>query len=260
MDIREVRESGLLEQYVLGLLSEVEQKQVESYLSEYPELKSDIFSIQGALQKYAETYGIQPKPLLEGKILEEIRSRGGITNNSAIGDKTKSNNINLWSGLTVLLGLVALGTLWYSYKLIDENKDLKSTIKETILACDSVDQINKTYIKYYESMLSFETTKLDFTPTKGYPEVGLKFYYNPTQKENFIQINNLPVIDSNHTFQLWSLKEGEAPIPLDLFTGQKGAVLPVKFIDGTKTYAITIEKAGGVESPTLDRLIGTVGV
>lgn len=261
MDISEIRASGLLEQFVLGQLSEVEQKQVEGYLLQYPELKNDLFSIQNALQKYAETYGIQPKSHLEDRILEEIRSKGGFAKNSSIvNKKAPSNNKNFWSGLSVLLGLLVIAAIWYSYKLSDENKDLKSTIQETAAACDSLDRVNKIYIKYYESMLSFETTKLDFTPTPGYPEVGLKFYYNPSQKENFIQINNLPLIQSNQAFQLWSLKDGEAPIPLDVFTGEKGEIVPVRFIDGTKTYAITIEKSGGVESPTLEQLIGTVGV
>ncbi|MBK8625039.1 MAG: anti-sigma factor [Saprospiraceae bacterium] len=66
-------------------------------------------------------------------------------------------------------------------------------------------------------------------------------------------------IKSNQAFQLWSLKDGVDPMPLNVFA-DKNTIIPVDFIDQTATYAITIEPKGGSKSPSLDKLIGTMGV
>jgi len=47
---------------------------------------------------------------------------------------------------------------------------------------------------------------------------------------------------------------------LTVFKKGDNYILPVDFEEGTQTYAITIEKAEGVQVPTLSRLIGTIGV
>ena len=48
-------------------------------------------------------------------------------------------------------------------------------------------------------------------------------------------------------------------MPLNVFA-DKNTIIPVDFIDQTATYAITIEPKGGSQSPSLDKLIGTMGV
>ena len=70
---------------------------------------------------------------------------------------------------------------------------------------------------------------------------------------------NLPDIASDQAFQLWSLKDGADPMPLDVFA-DKNKIIEVAFVDNTATYAITIEPKSGSKSPTLEKLIGTIGV
>jgi anti-sigma-K factor RskA len=73
-------------------------------------------------------------------------------------------------------------------------------------------------------------------------------------------VRNLPDIADNQTFELWSLKTGQAPARMDLFEDPATGLVEVGFIEGTEIYAITIEADGGVDSPTMANLIGTVGV
>ena len=101
---------------------------------------------------------------------------------------------------------------------------------------------------------------LNMTPTSGYPETQLLFHINTVDRQNFIQVQNLPGIAANQAFQLWSLKPGVDPIPLTVFKQGDDFIIPVDFEEGTGTYAITIEAEGGAQVPTLERLIGTVTV
>ncbi len=74
-----------------------------------------------------------------------------------------------------------------------------------------------------------------------------------------MQLISLPNITKDQVFQLWALRDGVDPMPLDIFA-DKNKIIPVNYIDNTTTYAITIEPKGGSKSPSLDRLIGTMGV
>ncbi len=63
MDIKKYIKSGILENYVLGLVSDMETEEVEQNLLQYPELKSEVYEIEDALAIYALS---QAKPLPVG--------------------------------------------------------------------------------------------------------------------------------------------------------------------------------------------------
>jgi len=55
------------------------------------------------------------------------------------------------------------------------------------------------------------------TPTAGYAGLAVYLHHNTVNKKNFLQLVNLPEITADQTFQLWSLKDGAAPMPLNIF-------------------------------------------
>ena len=59
---------------------------------------------------------------------------------------------------------------------------------------------------------------------------------------------------------MWSIKANQAPAPLNIFDIPEDGLVEVQFVEGTEVYAITIEPEGGRDTPTLENLIGTVGV
>ena len=54
MDKERFLESGLLEQYVLGLTSEEETREVERYAQAFPEIRAEIDLLRKAVRQYAE--------------------------------------------------------------------------------------------------------------------------------------------------------------------------------------------------------------
>ena len=63
MNIKKYIESGILENYVLGLISDMEIQEVEQNLLQYPELKNEVYQIEDALAIYALSKAI---PMPEG--------------------------------------------------------------------------------------------------------------------------------------------------------------------------------------------------
>jgi mannose-6-phosphate isomerase-like protein (cupin superfamily) len=72
MDLQDYINSGILEQYCLGLLDSDEANQVVSNCLKYPELRDELNSIEIAIGKMAVEKAIAPPPQLKDKILGRL--------------------------------------------------------------------------------------------------------------------------------------------------------------------------------------------
>lgn len=263
MNIDEIRKSGMLEHYAMGVLSEQEVREVEGYLNQYPALQQDYLEIQNALQALATEKSIKPRASLEDELIKSIMDQSKTIDGGVDSDKLKNDNIsssNIWKTIAALLAISAISAVYFFWNMNAKYKNQTREFDTYKLECDSIKREQQEKIDLFSQLNVKDNRILNMTPTEGYPETQLLFHFNPIQKVNYIQIQNLPSIASNQAFQLWSLKPGEDPIPLTVFKNSADFVIPVDFEDGTGTYAITIEDENGALSPTLERLIGTVGV
>lgn len=72
MNIKAYIESGILELYALDLLQGKEKAEVEKVISVYPEAKSELNSIQLAMEELAALSAITPPPHIKEKIVGTI--------------------------------------------------------------------------------------------------------------------------------------------------------------------------------------------
>jgi anti-sigma-K factor RskA len=83
-------------------------------------------------------------------------------------------------------------------------------------------------------------------------------YWDTTSKDVYLVVNNLPKPASDKQYQLWALLNGQ-PIDIgmvdnDVFIGQKKLLLRMKNVRGAQAFAITLEKKGGSEKPTMESM------
>ena len=251
MTIEEIKSSGLLELYVLGRLGPNETQLVEDGLSKSIELRAEVVEIERALEIYAQAHGVDPSPGLKDKILKEI---SGSTKTPPT-KPTPPKSGNSWlPGLLALSALaLALGMWWQNNQL----KESQRQFEAYQVTCDSVNAVNQAQIALLNEITDRNNDMIAVTATEKYPETDLYFYHNPVNQRNFIKVKNLPPITANQSYQLWSLKGSQAPIPLDVFQAGGALFIPVRHEANTNTYAITIENRGGAQSPNLANLIGT---
>lgn len=254
MGITEIRESGLLELYVIGGATTDEIKIVEQALIDYPQLKEDLYEIGGALEVYAKVHQVEPSEGVKEKILKQVSSSRPIT------DKSSIVSVGIPSWITyVLAALAGLMFLLY-FSTNSKHISLQTEFEKLQIDCDSIQQASEAQYAVLEQLQSPNNEILAFSATEKFEQTELSLIYNAADKQNFIQVKNIPSISNQESYQLWSLKPGVDPIPLTVFQGDEGLFIPVSFEDGTATYAITIENLGGAQSPNLDNLIGTVNV
>lgn len=251
----EIKNSGLLELYVIGALEDTDRQRVEQALAESAELRSELKDIELTYERYARLNKVSAPTGLKDQILRELGEAGIPSTREA--DIRVSRRFNWAAVTTALLGLGMLFQYWSNNK-----SEARWEAERQILAerCDSAQVTMQGRLDRFELLLSEDNRIIPVNATDNYLETRLYFHTNPQEKRNFIQIQNLPPLADNQSFQLWSLKGDQAPIPLDVFDGSGDAIIPVEFIDETNAYAITIEPAGGSQTPTLERLIGVFNI
>ena len=239
-------------------LSTAEKAEVEGYIRTFPELKVDITEIERSLELFAKSASLKAPAGLKDKILDQIKNEGA-------SEKTKphtpsSGSFGMWRMVAALFGL---GILLFGYLFWQKSNDAERLQQELTASRDSCEQSTQQLtdqLRLLQQLTYPDNKILPFTATPGFASTDLYLHHNAETKRNFIQVRNLPAIAANQSYQLWSLKPNQAPIPLDVFDLPATGLIEVRYVDGTETYAITIEPRGGKDSPTLENLIGTVGV
>jgi hypothetical protein len=195
---------------------------------------------------------------LKERIMNEIKNDpSGATQGSSSAPKS---SFGMWGAVAAIFGI---GILLFSYLFWQKSNEVDQLEKELIAFRDSCEQ---THQRLNEQLLILQQLTfpdnaiLPFQATPTFASTDLYLHHNPITKRNFIQVRNLPQLTADQSFQLWSLKGNQAPAPMDVFDIPANGLIEVQYIDGTETYAITIEPRGGQASPTLANLIGTVSV
>ncbi len=239
-------------------LSTGEKAEVEGYIRTFPDLKVDIAEIERSLEFLARSSAIKAPAGLKERIMDQIRSEG--TAATSKPDATSSGSFGIWRMIAALFGL---GILLLGYLFWQKSNDAERLNRELTASRDSCEQSTKQLtdqLRILQQLTYPDNKIIPFQATPGFASTDLYLHHNSETKRNFIQVRNLPAIAANQSYQLWSLKPNQAPIPLDVFDLPATGLIEVRYVDGTETYAITIEPRGGKDSPTLENLIGTVGV
>lgn len=272
-------ETGILELYVLGQLSTLEQKEVETMAAKYPEVKGEITAIEIAMEHYAVSHAIQPTLGLEKQIFEKITPLSGAVNGQ---EKATAKIIPLYSDKStstirsLKLALVAcMGFLVISLVALYNAHD-KLTIANNQIASLSIDKqkfaATVSYIKDENKDLqeiAIISTDPTWTPvklsgTKISPKANIMVYWH--KAGHHVMIDNtkmaLPENDADHQYQLWALVNGK-PVDLGVFDAQaqpKKLLMAMKEIGNAQAFAVTLEKRGGSISPTMEKMVVMGGV
>lgn len=255
MTKQEIRDSGLLELYVLGDLSQEDNAVVTDALKKYPELLDEITSIENAFKFYGKVHGVEPPEGTYSNITNEIDSKdfeNEVTNASPKVQEKKQSNWSKYIWPLILLVTLA-SSLWFSNKL---GSSLAEAEKK-LLDCENEKGKKETEILLLQEITNPSNEIFLADATEKFPETKGYLHNNENTNKSFLQIQALPEIADNQSFQLWSLKGDLDPIPLNVFDANTDLIFEIQHIESTNVYAITIEPKGGQETPTLENLIAT---
>lgn len=270
MNTQEYISSGIVESYVFGLASQEEKTEFERMAATHPEVKAAREAFESALEKQALSEAVAPPAFIKEKIFSAIANEPvqSLNNTSAI------SNIETQQAPVVSIGwlryaaaasvILLVGSTVLNFYFFNQYKEFSSKYDQLVAnqtQMASANQTLQTKLQDYESAMNMikdpqmAVIKMPAVATSPNPASLATVYWNTQSKDVYMLVNNLTQPTSDKQYQLWALVDGK-PVDAGVFDINKDgvALIKMKNIPKAQAFAVTLEKHGGSESPTMTAL------
>lgn len=266
MNIQDYILSGIVESYVLGLASPEERVEFERLYGAHPELRAAREAFEMQLEDQLHMQRVAPPRELKSRIFSQIgmeqssvREEAKIPlNRPVMIRRTGFPRFVAAAALVLLLGSVLL-----NFYLLSQYKHSIFQYKELLASQEQLTTANQsmnTKLESYESAISLlkdprmEIVKMPGVPTSPDRSSMATVYWNTNSREVYLLVNQLPKPAAGKQYQLWAIVNGK-PVDAGVFDLAEGPqLMKLKTIPNAQAFAITLEKQGGSESPTMEAM------
>lgn len=265
MDINTYIESGILELYVAGALSETENKEVYEMMLKHPEILQEVLEIEAAIIKLTAATSRGNKSRILELIKEKLIFNKGAKDTKVITMAKPKYNWFTYTGWAAAI-ILAAGFIWTLNQNTDLQSDLQTAeIEQSYLETQIEDA--KTDLAANKKLLSVLRDKnIISVPLGGqgdFANTYAKVYWNKETNEIYLDAQGLPAPPPGKVYQVWSLKLSPlTPVSLgtiDNFMQDENKIFEIQNLNESEAFGITLEPTGGSESPTMEQLY-TLGV
>ncbi|KAB2807044.1 anti-sigma factor [Phaeocystidibacter luteus] len=279
MDIKQYIGSGILEDFVLGMTSEQEQREVQCLSKIYPEIASYIATIEDELADAVMVDAVTPPQDLKSRILENLPERDEADlapvaekpvmqvvhdEEPAVAQEHSTKRNFPWGIAASLVVIIGLGGLYMNAltKANTQEGEILELTTEKGLAQEEIESLsarNSALASNLEILTDPGTERITLNAT-GDQAAQVLVYWNPETQDVLLESVDMPAVPEGSQYQLWTLVDGQpidqGMLPLDDSEG----LARMKSAGAADAFAITLEPEGGSVSPTLEKLIvlGTV--
>ena len=272
MNIQEYIESGKLELFLLGELTEHERAEVIAMAKAYPQIQQELDALEEAMFAFDELSGKSPSPQLKEKIFasleedfaEKVPVKKEAPTPSPSPTETKVVKISPWKPFAIAASIVAIlasaAAVYFAGKFYDTEEKFISLLQDQQVMADNLNQVK---LQYEET-----GSRLDRLVAGDFRRVEMKGEALPMQKdakvdvfwdqkaqEVFVAVNNLNSLSAEFDYQLWAIGK-DGPVGIGLVNpGEKFTLQQMQAVAEAGAFAITIEPKGGSKAPTLDKLV-----
>lgn len=288
MSAQEYIASGLLEAYVFGILPEAEAAEIQQAIAQYPEVKAEVEAIEEAMFDLGTAGAVAPPSSLKEDIWNTIQQQGQSTDDLIVDENPTVQNTSIpviprvtdtidrahttipltsgrsygWAFAASLALLV--GSLAANYVQMGKNNDMSAQVA---LLEGRMDTLSKSQqqmaalVNRYQTeaeLISDGSMKkvLMQTQVKDHP-MAATIYWSKDKAEAYISVQKLPMPPEGMQYQLWAIADGK-PVDLGVLSNDMIGKLGMekvgkKVIDG-QAFAISLEKAGGSPTPSMDKI------
>jgi anti-sigma-K factor RskA len=262
MDTTAYIESGILELYVYGLLSEAENEEVHAMAKNNPEINAEIIAIEKAIvalsSSFSPFHSVENFEKIKTKL--ELNNNNNNNNNKVIELEEPSRNWAQYIGWAAAILLLA--GIGYQYnEMSTNNTQLVNTEAEKAKMEKDLNVLQLKNNANQTSLAVMRDTKNTVITLGGQtvaPQSSAKIYWNTETKAVYVDASGLPMPPKGMVYQVWALKMNPlTPTSiglLDNFEGNDPKMFAVNNANEAEAFGITLEPAGGSQTPTMEQL------
>ncbi len=267
MDIQAYIESGVIESYVLGIADDREAAELEQLSRQYPEIRKAIDDFEASLEKAALAGATPPPAYVKQELLtrlaDEFREESEAGSASVVALPRRSGFARYVAAAAIILLVVSAAMNVYFYNQF-RSADVAYQallIEKTSLLADNQNSQAKALSLYQEMQMMSDPTvaKISMQGVAGKENSLATVFWDTKSKDVYLLPNKLPQTPADKQYQLWAIVDG-VPVDAGVMDACTG-LCKMKNIPKAAAFAITLEKKGGVASPTMDQMyvLGKVG-
>ena len=268
MDTREYIESGILEAYILGALTQDEQILVEANIAQFPELADELLAIETAMQQFAATLATDPPTGLQDKIWNSIQTNA--VDKESVAPKAKLIPLQPqaeaekgkkleWRYAAAVAALI--GSAFLNILLWQQGKQSKADAVALTSKVDTMQQQQQQLVAQLSNFNKEKSMMADtamqtvvmHTTQPGHP-MAATVYWSKKEGVAYVSVDALPAPPAGMQYQLWVMQDGKpvdmGVIPNDIASTPQMQKM-AKSVTTGQAFAISLEKAGGSPSPTM---------
>jgi anti-sigma-K factor RskA len=256
MNTQEQIESGNLELYVYGLLNESETKEISELAKTNPAVKNEIVSIEKAILNLSSSFS----PAISAENFEKIKAKLELKHGKVVDMKPKSNWSQYLGWVASIALLIGVG---YQYTQLNSTSQQLNTIEnEKSNLQKSVVELelkNKETATALSVIRDEKNTVVNLAGQTVAPTSFAKIYWNQETSTVYVDATGLPEPPKGMVYQIWSLKLSPTLTPtsiglLEDFKGNNEKLFAVSGTSDAEAFGITLEPAGGSQTPTMEQL------
>lgn len=256
MNTAEYINSGILELYVFGNLSDTEMQEVAAMAEKNTEIQDEIISIEKAVISLSYSMA----PYLSAANFDRIKLQLIEKHQDVIQFEPQSK-VSTYLGWAAAI-LLSVGTgYFYNQNSIAESQ---IAIQSKQKAKSDADFRNLSIEKQKSDdvlavVRSESNTVIALAGQPVAPTAKAKIYWNKTTSTVYVDASGLPEPPEGKEYQIWSLKLVPVLTPTSIgtlanFSSNKSKIFEVENTSGAEAFGITLEPKGGSLSPTMEQL------
>lgn len=285
-------ESGILEQYALGLLTPAEQAAVEVEAARHPAIAQELAAAQLALEHYAQAYARELPAGMRERVLANVRAQmapaaAPVPSASlraeadalarpqpaageavvrplaaASAPPTTRQSWAIAASVALLLSLLGNGWLYSRWQNADHalvaiKEDQNRLAANTLVAEKQLGDVRQQNSVLRDA--EFRFVALAGTPAA--PAAHARVLFNAVSRRVYVDVQRLPAPPAGRQYQLWALNKGK-PVDAGLLTAAAASgerLERMKDVASAQAFAVTLEPVGGSAAPTMPiRAMGTI--
>ena len=259
MDIKNYIESGIIESYVLGVATKAEIAEVEAMANEHAEVRQAILDFENLLQQQLNKDLIQPPSHVKSNI-EKVLFADPSSDKTILAPVRSINLSRYIAAAAIILLVVSTSLNLYFYSkfkdssdryeaLLSERNDLQAN---NAAYKTKLDEINQSL----QMMEDPHMVKIQLDGVKGKEENTAAVYWDTRTKEVYLLPMKMDKTPEGMQYQLWAIVDGK-PVDAGMIQTSSGTfrIQKMKSFGKADAFAITLEKAGGSPTPTMDQMV-----
>lgn len=260
MDIKTYISSGIIEEYALGVLSQEEASILECIMKNNLEVKNAVLETQNTFEQLADAEAVEPPSELKSQIFAKLDFAKPVENTSQSTEKEtvitpiiplnkKYEGSNFSKFALVAASLLLLASLGYNiYTGQNQKQELAKLATNNTILTNQVSELKS------QNNLILNSRNIKLNGVASHPGMLANVYWDKSKKV-YLKVNNMPSAPAGQQYQLWAIVDGK-PVSAGMFDGSHpDEIQSMAVIDKAQAFAITLEKAGGVDSPTMENMM-----